>query len=111
MIADRAYRTLLRLYPADYTALFAAEMARAFERAAEEQRAEGRGVFVRFALRELVGLMIGSAGEWTAKLTTDKSIRGRCLPDLRMMRPAGVPKALWFAGARGNAATGGHQAR
>ena len=99
MIAVRAYRTLLRFYPSDYTALFAAEMARAFQRAAEEQRARGRGVIVRFALRELIGLVVGAAAEWAAKLTTDRSIRGRCLPDLRMMRPTGVPQALWFAGA------------
>jgi hypothetical protein len=33
----RAYRTLLRLYPADYRAMFASEMLRAFDRVAEER--------------------------------------------------------------------------
>jgi len=37
--------------------------------------------------------------EWIAKLTTSSSVRGRFLPDLRMMRPPGVPRGLWFAGA------------
>ena len=92
MIALRAYRTLLRLYPEDYTGMFAEEMVRAFERIVNEQCGP------RFLLRELMGLTIGAAGEWAAKLTTDKSLRGRTLPDVRMMRPVGVPQAVWFAG-------------
>jgi len=48
---------------------------------------------------ELAGLLAGAAAEWIAKLTTDKSVRGRSLPDLRMMRPAGMPPKLWFARA------------
>jgi hypothetical protein len=95
----RAYRTLLRLYPRDYRAMFAAEMLTAFEMAAEERRGQGGHVLVRFALAELIGLMIGAGAEWIAKLTTNSSVRGRCLPDLRMMRPPGVPRELWFAGA------------
>jgi hypothetical protein len=84
----RAYRTLLRLYPADHRAMFAAEMARAFDQILEEQRG--------LPLAELVGIIIGSAAEWIAKWTTDPAMRGRSLPDLRMMRPPGVPKELWF---------------
>jgi len=83
-----AYRTLLRLYPADYRAMFAAEMARAFDQILEERRG--------LPLAELVGIIIGSAAEWIAKWTTDPAMRGRSLPDLRMMRPPGVPKELWF---------------
>jgi hypothetical protein len=96
----RAYRTLLRLYPADYRALFAAEMNSAFEKAAAERRAQGVASLVRFALTEWIGLTIGAGAEWLAKFTTDASVRGRCLPDLRMIRPPGVPRELWFAGAR-----------
>jgi hypothetical protein len=96
----RAYRTLLRLYPADYRALFADEMSSAFEKAAAERRARGAASLVRFALTEWIGLTIGGVAEWMAKLTTDASVRGRCLPDLRMMRPPGVPRELWFARAR-----------
>ena len=99
MRAEQAYRTLLRLYPSDYRALFALEMQNSFERAAEEHRLLGRPVFIRFLLSEFVGLLGGVGGEWIAKLTTDSSVRGRCLPDLRMMRPPGVPRELWFAGA------------
>ena len=99
MTAEQAYRTLLRLYPGDYRALFAVEMQSAFERAAEEHRLLGRPLFIRFLLSEFVGLLSGVGGEWIARLTTDSSVRGRCLPDLRMMRPPGVPRELWFAGA------------
>jgi hypothetical protein len=95
-----AYRTLLQLYPEDYRALFAAEMCSAFDKAAAERRAQGASAFVRFALTECIGMTIGAGAEWLAKLTTDASVRGRCLPDLRMMRPPGVTRELWFAGAR-----------
>jgi len=95
-----AYRIMLRLYPVDYRARFAQEMHNAFSRAAEEYRVLGRTSFVRFILREFSGLVSGVRAEWMAKMTTDKSVRGRCLPDLRMMRPPGVSQALWFAAAR-----------
>lgn len=93
----RAYRAVLWLYPRDYTMLFADEMVGAFERAGEERSRLGRTAYVRFALGELVGLAIGAVGEWVAKFTASSSVRGRCLPDLRRMRPAGVPRELWFA--------------
>jgi hypothetical protein len=95
----RAYRTLLRLYPEDYKAMFSAEMLNAFEKATEERRAQGGLILVRFILAELAGLIIGAGVEWIAKLTTDKALRGQCLPDLRMMRPPGVPHEVWFASA------------
>jgi hypothetical protein len=74
-------------------------MQNAFERATEERRRPGRLIFIRLLLAEFIGLLNGIAGEWIAKLTTDSSVRGRCLPDLRMMRPPGVPRELWFAAA------------
>lgn len=95
----KIYRTLLGLYPADYLALFEAGMLVAFEKAAGESRAEGALVFIAFAVAEMAGLVVGAAREWIAKFTADKSARGRCLPDLRLMRPVGVPRELWFAGA------------
>ena len=99
MRAEQAYRTLLRLYPSDYRALFALEMQNAFERAAEERRLLGRFIFIRFLLGEFMGLLSSVGTEWIVKLTTDRSVRGRCLPDLRMMRPPGISRELWFAGA------------
>jgi hypothetical protein len=99
MSVGQTYRTLLRLYPSDYRALFVLEMQNAFERTAEERRLLGRPAFFRFLLSEFIGLLSGVGAEWIAKLTTDNSVRGRCLPDLRMMRPPGVSWALWFAGA------------
>jgi hypothetical protein len=95
----RAYQILLKLYPADYRASFAAGMLDAFEKAAEDGRRRGRAAFVCFALAELTGLLTGAAADWIAKLTTDRSVRGRCLPDLRMVRPAGVSRESWFRGA------------
>jgi len=84
----RAYRTLLRLYPADYRAMFAAEMTRAFDRLVEERHDCLAG--------ELLGAVAGAAREWVAKWTTDPSVRGRSLPDLRFMRPPNIPKELWY---------------
>jgi hypothetical protein len=83
----RAYSMLLRLYPRDYRAMFGREMRHSFENAANERR-----------LAELMGLITGALREWIAKLTTDKSVRGRVLPDLVMMRPPGVSKEVHFAG-------------
>ncbi|HUJ50825.1 MAG TPA: hypothetical protein VLW25_11530 [Bryobacteraceae bacterium] len=94
------YRMLLRLFPQDYRLFFEAEMLDAFGRACEEQRASGRAAYSRFVCGELAGLALSLPVEWIAKLTTSASIRARSLPDLRMMRPAGVPRELWFASAR-----------
>lgn len=93
-----AYTFLLRLYPRDYRAMFALEMRNAFEITANDIRSGGRTAFLRFAVVELLGLAIGAVSEWIAKLTTDKSIRGRALPDLMMMRPPGVTREVHFAG-------------
>lgn len=96
MNSERAYRLLLRLYPYDYRALFAKEMENAFEQAAAERRQQPMPALLRFLLSEFVDLLAGATAEWIAKLTTDSSVRGRCLPDLRFMRPIGVPQELWF---------------
>jgi len=97
---EPVYRALLRLYPEDYRLFFAAEMLGAFGRASEEQRARGRLAYGRFVCAELVALALSVPVEWMAKVSTSSSIRARSLPDLRMMRPAGVPRELWFASAR-----------
>jgi hypothetical protein len=87
------YRTLLRLYPADYRAMFASEMARAFDEVVKERLVEERR---GLAVTECIGVIFGAGAEWIAKWTTDASVRGRTLPDLRMMRPPGLPKEVWF---------------
>jgi hypothetical protein len=92
----RVYRALLQLYPSDYRARFAAEMLAAFEEGAAEQRARGCVAGVGFALLELMSLLLGAGAEWGAKFTCDRSTRGRCLPDWRMMRPPGVTREEWF---------------
>jgi hypothetical protein len=94
------YKILLRLYPRDYRDRFAPEMSSAFEEAASDRRRLGRGVYVRFAIAELVGLTIGAGIEWIAKLTTDASIRGRSLPDRLLMRPPGVSWEAHYGSAR-----------
>jgi hypothetical protein len=90
------FQALLRLYPWDYATAFSADMTTAFDEACQEQRRRGRWPFILFATSEFVGLMLGAGNEWLAKLTTEESVRGRYLPDLRMMRPAGVSQELWF---------------
>ncbi len=95
----RVYGVLLRLYPLDYIDSFERDMLAAFERAGEQARGRGRAVYARFALREFVSLAVGAGREWLAKSTTSAAVRGRALPDLRMMRPAGVPREAWFAAA------------
>lgn len=94
----RAYQTLLRLYPSDYAGLFGGEMLNAFEQATADRRPQSALAFIRFLVAEFTGLSFGAAAEWIDKLTTDRSVRGRHLPDLRMMRPPGVARELWFAG-------------
>ncbi len=96
----RAYEMLLGLYPADYRAFFAAAMLNAFEKALEERRRDRQVVLARFVFAELKGIAIGAGAEWISKLTSEKSIRGRCLPDVRMMRPPGVTREDWFLGGR-----------
>ena len=98
----RTYATLLRLYPYDYRSWFGAEMRRAFEETSRDWVARGRWAWMRFALAELIGLTAGAGAEWFAKVATSKSVRGRCLPDFRMMRPAGVSREIWFARAGEN---------
>ena len=97
MNSGRAYRILLRLYPYDYKERFAAEMLNTFEQRAEERRRQSRAAFLRCLAAELLGTLSNAGLEWIAKLTTDSAVRGRCLPDLRMMRPPGVARELWFA--------------
>jgi hypothetical protein len=102
-MTNRAYQAILGLYPADYRALFSEEMLRAFKVAARDRQAQGKRVFYGFVLAEWMGLMAGAVAEWTAKLTTDAAVRGRTLPDLRMMRPPSIARELWFAGASAGA--------
>jgi hypothetical protein len=95
----RVYKTLLHLYPYDFRAWFAGEMLSAFEKSAEEFRARTWAPYIHFALAELAGVATGALGEWVAKWTGDPLIRARCLPDWRMMRPVGIPREVFFAGA------------
>jgi len=68
-MAKWIYQSLLRLYPAGYRANFGAEMLDAFEKAAEDARALGAAVFVRFVLTEFAGLARGACAEWISKLS------------------------------------------
>jgi hypothetical protein len=99
-----AYAVLLRLYPADHRALFAAEMLATFNEAAEENQAHGRAAFIRFIVAELIGLVTGVSAEWVARFTysiyhSNNYISGRCLADPGVMRPAGVARES-FSSAR-----------
>ena len=103
MNAERIYRALLQLFPHDYRSCFEAEMLEAFSRASSEQLAPGRCAYVHFVCGEIAGLAMSLPREWIAKATTTTPIRARSLPDLRLMRPAGVAREVWFAAAARNA--------
>ena len=96
------YVFLLRLYPRDFAVAFAAEMLRCFQKAYRESHRRGPRYLTRFVLQETSGLLVGAALEWFAKLTTNERVRGRCLPDLRFMRPAGVDWNAWFRNTKGD---------
>ena len=91
------YRALVTLYPWDYATVFSEDMKITFDEACEEYRVRGRWQFVCFAATEVFSLVWGVGKEWLAKLTTEESVRGRSLPDLRMMRPVGITREVWFA--------------
>jgi hypothetical protein len=95
-MVTRAYAAVLRLYPVDYRSSFAGEMVTAFADAAADRCQRGPGAMIRFTAGELIGLTIGAGAEWIVKLTSDRSRRARCLPDPRMMRPAGVTRDQWL---------------
>src|SRR5262249_38010219 len=87
--------------PADYRALFAAEMLTAFEEAAEERHESGWAVFARFALAELAGLVIGAGAEWGAKFTpvicrSNISPSATAYRLLQKMRPSGVSRDSFY---------------
>ena len=88
MAAHRIYERLLSLYPRDFRLRFAGGMMRAFQ-----QRSPATPSFVFW---ELLGVIRGAAAEWIAKATTDRAARGRCLPDVMLMRPPGVTREQWF---------------
>ena len=93
MACARVYRAALRLYPADYRARFAAEMHATFREALAERRQP-----VGFTIAECGSVVLGAVREWLSKLTTDAAVRGRRLPDCRVMRPVGVTPQEWAAG-------------
>ena len=86
----RVFRLILGLYPYDFRARFEAEMLSAFKHHRHASVAQ-----------ELAWLCLGAAREHVAKWTTPNHIRGRHLSDLRMMRPAGVTREMWFGKSHG----------
>jgi len=74
-------------------------MLTALDLADGDRRAQGRRAYILFALNELSGVGMGVFVEWYAKLTTDRSLRGRSLPDRLMMRPPGVPWEAYYGNA------------
>lgn len=74
-------------------------MLTAFDRTAGDRRAQSPSAYIRFVLTELAGVRMGAVAEWLAKLRTDRSLRGRSLPDRLMMRPPGVPWEAYYGDA------------
>jgi hypothetical protein len=101
MTAQRIYNFLVRLYPAEYRALFGAEMSAVFDMTARGRRREGFTATAGLFLVETTSLLTGAAREWIAKLAYAVShsvnyIDGRCLPDPLLMRPPGVSWAQHY---------------
>jgi hypothetical protein len=96
----RAYDTLLRLYPPEHRASFAAEMLAVFEEAAGEHYAYGRLARIRFAVAELIGLVIGAGVEWVEKILRPASyIKTGCT---RAQPQSTLPQEVMEAQARVN---------
>lgn len=96
----RIYKTLLRLYPAEYRALFAEEMSDCFEKAAAECRERGTVSVLCYLIIELGGLAKAVGTEWIARFThsiyhSNGYIAGRCLADIGLMRPAGIARSAF----------------
>ncbi len=60
----RAFRFCLLLYPRSHRDRFAEEMLNVFEEASAEHQEQGRGWYVRFAFKEVAGLIAGAAQAW-----------------------------------------------
>jgi hypothetical protein len=63
------YKSLLRLYPEGHKTRFGSEMPVIFEQAAEDHRKEGDIAYILFVAKEVVGVAIGVAMEWLARLS------------------------------------------
>jgi hypothetical protein len=53
---------------------------------------------VRVYLRHLFRILPDAASEQLGRLSSHPSFRGRCLPDLGVVRPPNVGKREWFYG-------------
>lgn len=62
-LIQRLYRFLLRLYPHDFYAQFADEMASVFDQVWADARSRGKRAVIGFCLREVFGLIISIIGE------------------------------------------------
>ncbi len=90
MSLRRIYRILLRSYPPDFKAFFAAEMTFAFDEGVIDCRGRLSGL-IAFMFAELTGLLSGACREWIARLAyslshTNSYINGRGLPDPLLMK-------------------------
>jgi hypothetical protein len=68
-MTKRIYKMLLHFYPAEYTAVFAAEMLTVFDEAADEYRNRTWPAFLLFTIRELAGLISGGLTERLTRAT------------------------------------------
>lgn len=85
----RVFALLLRLYPAARRDLLGDEMLQVFAEAAAEYRARGRWAYTRFAVTEMMGLLLGAVVARTDWRRPDRGL------DLRMMRPPEVSKETY----------------
>lgn len=85
------YAVLLGLYPAKDREIFAAEMMETFEAAAKEARGRGMAAYVRFAGRELAGLLAGLVSERLRVMFSNESyLQVECLAAEASVESMGV---------------------
>ena len=109
MTFQRIYNLVLRIYPAEYRALFGAEMSTVVGKMTQDQRRQGPIARAHFFLGEITGLLRGAAREWIARLAYSVShsvnyIDGRGLPDPLLMRAPGVSWLQHYRRGNGSAA-------
>jgi hypothetical protein len=76
---NRLFRAILRLYPAEYRAVFAPEMIEVFEEASAAWKTRGLFALIWFANCECLGLFKGAVLEHTARWAArDRYITARC---------------------------------
>ena len=89
-IAVLLYGLALKLYPAPFQAEFGEEMSEVFGRAVLDAASGGRWTLPELLLREMTGIVVGSARERTTRAALAAAVRGHAAPLTAGLAVAGV---------------------